>query len=818
MVMRIACALFLLWSAAAPAQDCTDFRVLPDVVLGPYDLGERPAAIAASDSVLCWSVDSTLVLCRVSADEPNLSDATRYPVAGEIAALRLDHDRLAVATATGSWLVLDVAAPAEPVLLGASPGDVGCLDVDVRGNWVFAAEQSGLAVYELQPDGTPIERHRASIQPTDACLSTRVRSVDADGDRCWALVGCTRDTDSRTWLLVMDATDPAAPVVIGEQVIGTSSMSDSRSFAALQVDGGRAVLSGLESHYGMYPGDSWSSSFAIVYVESADGGFREDFIRWNQDAMRASVCGDRLSVLTPTEISSYVHDGESWREADGFGTGGGWVAASPAGAWILQEEAAWRVLTPPADWPQVGIFHLPAEYSGTLGLIPGRLMVEEWYGYDTISPMSEITVFDTADPRHPVRMGAVAGALAWSGQLYWRAHGDYIYTSRGIWDCRTLEKVSSWGGAVLGAVGDALWTGGNQGVVIHDLADPLAPSPVGVFLVGEYVSQVVTSGNRAVFVANGKFIVADVTQPLAPVRLHDIPRPPVSVYDVALDGDRFIVSHANGLTIYRLAGGEPPTVVGQLADLVPGVVVTDQSLVYARISGGLAVIDLTSEAAPTVLGTFPTGGAIADLVVAGDYLYMNDGRLSTLKKQCEIALGVEVLSFTLSWRGAIPCISWSLRGGIGDVRLVAYVAGIPHVVPWRFENGKFEAVDEQAPRGQMVQYELQCRVDGQWATLATESVLVPRAGTRLLDPRPNPFNPGTEIRFSLESAGDVLLTVHDLAGRRLRTLVSTVLDAGEHAATWDGRDDGGRAAASGTYFARLSTTKSVQQVKVMLVR
>ena len=68
---------------------------------------------------------------------------------------------------------------------------------------------------------------------------------------------------------------------------------------------------------------------------------------------------------------------------------------------------------------------------------------------------------------------------------------------------------------------------------------------------------------------------------------------------------------------------------------------------------------------------------------------------------------------------------------------------------------------------------------------------------------PNPFNPQTEIRFTLPAGGEVKLTVFDVRGRAVRTLVSGTLAAGPHAVAWNGRSDAGRAQPSGVYLALL---------------
>ena len=68
---------------------------------------------------------------------------------------------------------------------------------------------------------------------------------------------------------------------------------------------------------------------------------------------------------------------------------------------------------------------------------------------------------------------------------------------------------------------------------------------------------------------------------------------------------------------------------------------------------------------------------------------------------------------------------------------------------------------------------------------------------------PNPFTPSTTIPFEVAAAGDVRLTVYDVLGQVIRTLVDDAQVAGSYQATWDARDDAGRAVAAGTYLVRL---------------
>ncbi|MCK4511036.1 hypothetical protein KAW64_04815, partial [bacterium] len=84
---------------------------------------------------------------------------------------------------------------------------------------------------------------------------------------------------------------------------------------------------------------------------------------------------------------------------------------------------------------------------------------------------------------------------------------------------------------------------------------------------------------------------------------------------------------------------------------------------------------------------------------------------------------------------------------------------------------------------------------------------------------PNPFNPVTRVAFSVpEAAGRVSLTVHNVNGQVVRTLVDSELPAGPALAVWDGTDDLGRPLASGIYFAKLASSEDSAFRKMTLLK
>jgi carboxypeptidase T len=77
-------------------------------------------------------------------------------------------------------------------------------------------------------------------------------------------------------------------------------------------------------------------------------------------------------------------------------------------------------------------------------------------------------------------------------------------------------------------------------------------------------------------------------------------------------------------------------------------------------------------------------------------------------------------------------------------------------------------------------------------------------GLELAAPWPNPVRTLARLGFSLPRAGTLDLVVHDLQGRRVRTLAGGPRAAGRYTMGWDLRDDGGRRVAPGLYLVRLS--------------
>ena len=83
---------------------------------------------------------------------------------------------------------------------------------------------------------------------------------------------------------------------------------------------------------------------------------------------------------------------------------------------------------------------------------------------------------------------------------------------------------------------------------------------------------------------------------------------------------------------------------------------------------------------------------------------------------------------------------------------------------------------------------------------------------------PNPFNPVTVIQYDLPKLSNVKLSIYDLAGRQVRSLVNESLAPGMKTIIWDARDDKGNKMGAGVYIYQLRTDNYVASKKMILVK
>ncbi len=84
---------------------------------------------------------------------------------------------------------------------------------------------------------------------------------------------------------------------------------------------------------------------------------------------------------------------------------------------------------------------------------------------------------------------------------------------------------------------------------------------------------------------------------------------------------------------------------------------------------------------------------------------------------------------------------------------------------------------------------------------------------------PNPFNPSTTINYAINTAGNVKLTVYNVLGQKIRTLVSAnTLSTGNYSVQWHGVNDAGQSVSNGIYFYKLQVGNQSIMKKMMFLK
>lgn len=83
---------------------------------------------------------------------------------------------------------------------------------------------------------------------------------------------------------------------------------------------------------------------------------------------------------------------------------------------------------------------------------------------------------------------------------------------------------------------------------------------------------------------------------------------------------------------------------------------------------------------------------------------------------------------------------------------------------------------------------------------------------------PNPFNPSTTISFNLPKNDNVELSIFNVKGQKVKTLLNKSLSAGTHNIRWDGKTESGKSATSGIYYCRLTNSTTSIINKMLLIK
>ena len=133
--------------------------------------------------------------------------------------------------------------------------------------------------------------------------------------------------------------------------------------------------------------------------------------------------------------------------------------------------------------------------------------------------------------------------------------------------------------------------------------------------------------------------------------------------------------------------------------------------------------------------------------------------------------------------------------------------------------GFIEYDDTGVAEGRTYVYRLTA-IDNEEDIFVTDAIYVPVSRAELSQNFPNPFNPTTRIAYWVPEGGErpVRLTIYDVSGAKVKTLVNESKTGGRFEVRWNGQDDRGSRVASGVYFYRLTQPGYSSTKKMVLLK
>jgi hypothetical protein len=217
--------------------------------------------------------------------------------------------------------------------------------------------------------------------------------------------------------------------------------------------------------------------------------------------------------------------------------------------------------------------------------------------------------------------------------------------------------------------------------------------------------------------------------------------------------------------------------------------------------------------------------------LAADYYYgcvqwsgFHGNRFNSGWKELVARTDADVTAWMYELTGSALRLTWSVAGGeeewdllrrVKDAEFELVASGLR-----KDGAGTITWTDGSVEEGLFYEYRLES--ESGLNSVETGWIEVPVASARLYQNHPNPFNPATTIVFTIPGQSSVrrnaILSVYDVRGILVKTLVNGPVAGGRHEIAWDGRNNRGAGVSSGVYFAKFATGGYSEVKKMILVR
>jgi hypothetical protein len=544
------------------------------------------------------------------------------------------------------------------------------------------------------------------------------------------------------------------------------------------------------------------------------GRLRTSGIAWNVAVHDGyAYIAERTRGLTIVDVSDPTHPVETGNfDTIGYSLD---VAVEGHYAYLADHLGGLRIIdvSDPSDPREVGSYD-------TIGYTCG-VAVKKSLAYITDYHMG-LRIIDVSDPEHPEEIGH----LDTDGYaLDVTVHDDLAFVADYFDGLRIIDvsdpehpfeagfyytSGNTYGVAVEDET--AYLADYHRGLRILDVSNVASPVEIGYYDTGGFAMSVVEKG-KLIYVADGD-------DGLFAFEFHP------DLFALACPADTVIASFStypehilDGFTITNTSasphaytfevtsegpceltdGGDPAALQGTTPELPPGGSFTPPAAVLAVP----AIREFTRQFVTYKVGLAGEPGVI-------------DSCTTILTFEAPLATTIEEFRSMPSTSGVL--LQWRVTGDEPVAGFMIYRNGTS-INRFLLPPETSEFLDRSPVRGETADYVLGVVLESGSETRSAPLLVTLPAGDIVLEPNfPNPFNPSTSLRFHLPSPMQVDLSIFDVKGKRVTTLVHDLLPAGDKVYVWNGRNDRGIAVASGVYVCRLKAGKTVLKRRMVLTR
>ena len=321
---------------------------------------------------------------------------------------------------------------------------------------------------------------------------------------------------------------------------------------------------------------------------------------------------------------------------------------------------------------------------------------------------------------------------------------------------------------------------GDDGLRIIDISNLASPTETGFLGTSTAGAawDVAISGSYA-YVAEGfdGLRIIDVSNPAAPTETGFFDSDSGYTWSVAVSGSyAYVANDTTGLRIIDISDPADPTETGffDTGNQANGVAISGSYAYVTDGDGGLRIIDISNPAGPTETGFLDTDGCALDVAVSDPYAYVVDNNY-----------GLRIINIS---DPANPT-------EVGFFNTDGYAVGIAVSGSYAYVANGFEGL-------YIIINDLSVNIDLNFPEEYS-----------LTQNYPNPFNPTTAISYQLSVDSNVELSVFDMNGRKIVTLINDYQSVGYYTVNWDASGY-----SSGIYFYRLKAGDYVETKKMVFMK